>query len=128
LLRIEDTDRARSTPEATQAILDGLRWLGLDWDGEAISQFARAERHRAVAEAMVARGTAFRCYATREEIEAAREQARADKRPLGFHSPMARRGPAPPRQICRYVIRLKAPREGSTSVHDAVQGNRDLEQ
>lgn len=121
LLRIEDTDRARSTPEATQAILDGLRWLGLDWDGEAISQFARAERHREVAHQMVARGTAYRCFASKENVDAARELARAEKRPLGFDSPWRDRGhddwPEAP-----YVIRLKAPREGSTTVQDAVQG------
>ena len=122
LLRIEDTDRARSTPEATQAILDGLRWLGLDWDGEAISQFARAERHREVAHEMVARGTAFRCYASKEEVDAARELARAEKRPLGFDSPWRDRDPADWPDGAPYVIRLKAPRAGSTTVEDAVQG------
>ena len=121
LLRIEDTDRARSTPEATQAILDGLRWLGLDWDGEAISQFARAERHQAVAHEMVARGTAFRCFASKEEVDAARERARAEKRPLGFQSPWRDASPAE-WPDAPYVIRLKAPRDGSTSIEDAVQG------
>ncbi|RMH53133.1 MAG: glutamate--tRNA ligase [Alphaproteobacteria bacterium] len=119
LLRIEDTDRARSTPEATQAILDGLRWLGLDWDGEAVSQFARAARHAEVAHAMVEAGTAYRCYATREEIEAFREAERAAGRPPLFRSPWRERtdGPDAP-----YAIRLKAPREGETVVEDAVQG------
>ena len=87
LLRIEDTDRARSTPEATAAILEGLTWLGLDWDGDAISQFERADRHAEVAHEMLARGTAYRCYATVEEIEAFREQARAEGRPPLFRSP-----------------------------------------
>ncbi len=121
LLRIEDTDRARSTPEATEAIYDGLRWLGLDWDGEAVSQFARVERHRAAALTMLETGGAYRCYATQEEIAAAREAARAAGRPPLFHSPWRDRGPedwpdAP------YTVRLKAPREGEIVVDDLVQG------
>ncbi len=72
LLRIEDTDRERSTPEATAAILRGLTWLGLDWDGEVVSQFERRERHAEVAREMLARGTAYKCFATKEEIEAYR--------------------------------------------------------
>jgi len=120
LLRIEDTDRARSTPEATAAILDGLTWLGLHWDGEAVSQHARADRHRDVAEAMVANGTAYRCYATREEVEAARAQAVAEKRPQTFRSPW-REGGAPPAGA-PHVIRLKVPADGATTVEDAVQG------
>ena len=121
LLRIEDTDRARSTPEATEAIYDGLRWLGLDWDGEAVSQFARVERHRAAALTMLETGGAYRCYATQEEIAAAREAARAAGRPPLFHSPWRDRGPkdwpdAP------YTVRLKAPREGEIVVNDLVQG------
>ena len=72
LLRIEDTDRARSTPEATQAILDGMRWLGLDWDGEAVSQFEQAPRHAEVAHEMLARGAAYKCFSTQHEIEAYR--------------------------------------------------------
>ena len=78
---VEDTDRARSTPEATAAILDGLTWLGLDWDGEPTSQFERADRHAEVARAMIERGTAYRCYSTVEEIEAFREKAKADGKP-----------------------------------------------
>src|SRR5689334_17653747 len=81
LLRIEDTDRARSTPEAPAAIFGALRWLGLDWDGEAISQFERAPRHAEVAAEMIARGTAYRCWSTPEEIEAFREAAKAQGRP-----------------------------------------------
>ncbi len=77
LLRIEDTDRARSTPEATEAIFAGLKWLGLDWDGEAVSQFSRIARHGEVAAEMLARGTAYKCFATRDEIDAFRASARA---------------------------------------------------
>ena len=80
LLRIEDTDRARSTAEATEEILAGLRWLGLDWDGAAVSQSARAERHAEVARALLSRGAAYKCFATPEEIEAFRETARACSR------------------------------------------------
>ncbi|MHA3913350.1 glutamate--tRNA ligase [Halovulum sp. GXIMD14793] len=119
LLRIEDTDRERSTPEATEAIYEGLRWLGLDWDGDAFSQFDRADRHREIAEAMVAAGTAYRCYSTKEEIDAFREQARAEKRPPLFPSPW-RDGGTPP-DGAPYVIRLKAPQDGETVVEDAVQ-------
>ncbi len=120
-LRIEDTDRARSTPEATEAIFEGLRWLGLDWDGEALSQWSRVDRHRAAAEEMVARGGAYRCYATKEEVDAARALAVAEKRPQAFESPWRDADPAaaPDRP---HVIRLKAPRVGETVVDDAVQG------
>ncbi len=121
-LRIEDTDRARSTPEATQAIFDGLRWLGLDWDGEAVSQFARRDRHRAVAEEMLARGTAYRCFATREEIEAFRETARAEGRPPLFESPWRDADPAEWPKDRPFTVRLKAPRTGEVVVEDRVQG------
>jgi len=121
LLRIEDTDRARSTPEATEAIYDGLKWLGLDWDGEAFSQFARVERHQAAAARMLETGAAYRCYATQEEIAAAREAAKAEGRPPQFNSPWRDKGPddwpdAP------YTVRLKAPRTGEVVVEDEVQG------
>lgn len=121
LLRIEDTDRARSTPEATGAIFEGLHWLGLEWDGEAVSQTSRAERHRAVAEEMLAAGTAYRCYATKEEIDAFRAEAKAAGRPPLFLSPWRDADPAaaPDRPA---TIRLKAPREGAVTVEDAVQG------
>jgi glutamyl-tRNA synthetase len=121
LLRIEDTDRARSTPEATAAILDGLAWLGLDWDGEAVSQFARADRHAVVAREMVERGTAYRCFATVEEIEAFRERAKAQGRPPLFRSPWRDADPAT-HPDAPHVIRLRAPREGETVVEDVVQG------
>ncbi|HRO09988.1 MAG TPA: glutamate--tRNA ligase [Amaricoccus sp.] len=121
LLRIEDTDRARSTPEATEAIFEGLRWLGLDWDGEAISQFARAPRHAEVAHEMIARGTAYRCWSSVEEIEAFRETARAEGRPPLFRSPWRDADPATAPDA-PYVVRLRAPREGETVVEDVVQG------
>ncbi|MFO1144350.1 MAG: glutamate--tRNA ligase [Amaricoccus sp.] len=121
LLRIEDTDRARSTPEATAAIFDGLQWLGLEWDGEAISQFERAARHAEVAADMLVRGTAYRCWASPEEIEAFREQARAEGRPPLFQSPWRDADPATAPEG-PFVIRLKAPRDGETAVEDRVQG------
>lgn len=121
LLRIEDTDRARSTDAATAAIYEGLRWLGLDWDGDAISQFERAGRHAEVAAEMLARGTAYRCFATVEEIDAFREQAKAEGRPPLFLSPWRDSDPAtwPDRP---HVVRLRAPRDGETTVEDVVQG------
>ncbi len=121
LLRIEDTDRARSTPEATQAIVAGLAWLGLDWDGEAVSQAARADRHAEVARAMLARGSAYKCFSTQEEIEAFRETARAAGRSTLFRSPW-RDAPDASHPDAPHVIRMKAPREGETVVVDAVQG------
>ncbi|MCX7889875.1 MAG: glutamate--tRNA ligase [Rhodobacteraceae bacterium] len=121
LLRIEDTDRARSTPEATQAILDGLRWLGLDWDGEPVSQYARRERHAEVARQMLARGTAYKCFSTPEEIEAFRERARAEGRSTLFLSPWRDADPAT-HPDAPHVIRLKAPRSGETVIEDEVQG------
>jgi len=121
LLRIEDTDRARSTPEATAAIFEGLEWLGLNWDGDAISQFERSPRHAEVAREMMARGTAYRCYSTIEEIEAFRGAARAAGRPPLFRSPWRDADPAT-HPDAPYVVRLKAPREGETTVEDVVQG------
>ncbi len=122
LLRIEDTDRARSTPEATAAILKGLEWLGLDWDGEPLSQFSRKDRHAQVAREMLANGTAYKCFSTPEEIEAFREAARAEGRSTLFLSPWRDADPAT-YPDAPYVIRLKAPREGKTVIGDAVQGD-----
>ncbi|MGA1634003.1 MAG: glutamate--tRNA ligase [Gemmobacter sp.] len=121
LLRIEDTDRERSTPEATEAILKGLTWLGLDWDGEAVSQFERRTRHAEVAHEMVARGAAYRCFATQDEIEAARNAALAEGRSTLFRSPWRDADPAT-HPDAPFVIRLRAPREGETVIEDAVQG------
>ena len=121
LLRIEDTDRARSTPEAEAAILSGLTWLGLDWDGEAVSQFARAGRHAEVARAMLAAGHAYRCFASQDEVEAFREVARAEGRSTLYQSPWRDADPAG-HPDAPFVIRLKAPREGATVIEDAVQG------
>ena len=87
LLRIEDTDRARSTPEATEAILQGLTWLGLDWDGEPVSQFAGAARHAAVAQDLLNQGKAYKCFSTQDEIAAFRDAARAEGRSTLFRSP-----------------------------------------
>jgi glutamyl-tRNA synthetase len=121
LLRIEDTDRARSTPENAQAILDGLTWLGLDWDGAPISQFARVARHAEVAHQMLASGRAYKCFASQAEIEAFRSAAEAEKRSTQFRSPW-RDVPADQHPDAPYVIRIRAPREGATTINDAVQG------
>jgi glutamyl-tRNA synthetase len=121
LLRIEDTDRERSTPEATQAILNGLTWLGLDWDGDPISQFARKDRHAEVAHAMLDSGTAYKCFASQAEIAAFRDAARAEKRSTLFLSPW-RDVPADQHPDAPHVIRLKAPRDGETVIDDQVQG------
>ncbi|MEL6960247.1 MAG: glutamate--tRNA ligase [Pseudomonadota bacterium] len=122
LLRIEDTDRARSTDENRQAILDGLSWLGLDWDGEPISQASRADRHVEVAHQLLAEGKAFKCFSTQDEIEAFREDARANKTSTLFRSPW-RDVPETEHPDLPYVIRIKAPRTGETTLTDAVQGD-----
>jgi len=122
LLRIEDTDRARSTPEATAAILKGLDWLGLDHDGEAISQFDRADRHVEVAHDLLARGAAYKCFATAEEIEAFRDAARTEGTSTLFQSPWRDADPAS-HPDAPFVIRLKTPTEGTTVIRDQVQGD-----
>ncbi len=122
LLRIEDTDRARSTPEATAAILKGMDWLGLDHDGEAISQFERADRHRQVALDMLAQGHAYKCFSTQDEIAAFRDAARAEGKSTLFHSPW-RDTPAADHPDLPYVVRLKAPQTGTTVIADQVQGD-----
>ncbi len=125
LLRIEDTDRARSDPANTQAILDGLTWLGLDWDGEPVSQFARIDRHAEVARAMLDAGSAYKCFATQEEIAIFREAARAEKASTLYRSPW-RDVPAHQHPDAPFVIRVKAPRDGQTTLHDVVQGDVTL--
>lgn len=122
LLRIEDTDRERSTPEATAAILQGLSWLGLDWDGEPISQFARADRHAEVAHQLLAEGKAYKCFSTQEEIAAFRETARAEGKSTLFRSPWREADPAS-HPDAPYVVRIKAPQEGATVIQDRVQGD-----
>ncbi|BBU56873.1 glutamate--tRNA ligase 1 [Mameliella alba] len=121
LLRIEDTDRARSTPEATEAILRGLDWLGLDHDGEVVSQFERAPRHAEVAHQLLAKGAAYKCFSTQEEIEAFREAARAEGRSTLFQSPWRDADPAT-HPDAPHVVRLKTPQDGETVIEDQVQG------
>lgn len=122
LLRIEDTDRERSTEEAITAILDGLSWLGLDWDGDTVYQFARADRHREVAQQMLAAGKAYYCYATPAELDEMREQARAAGKPMRYDGRWRDRDPATAPEGVKPVIRLKAPQTGETVVEDEVQG------
>jgi len=121
LLRIEDTDRERSTPEATAAILRGLTWLGLDWDGDVVSQFERRGRHAEVAHQMLARGTAYKCFSTQEEIATFRAAEEAAGRYPVFLSPW-RDADAATHPDAPYVIRMKAPRTGETVIDDMVQG------
>ena len=121
LLRIEDTDRERSTPEATAAILRGLTWLGLDWDGEVVSQFARKDRHAEVAHQMLARGTAYKCFSTQDEIAAFRTAEEAAGRYPVFLSPWRDADPAT-HPDAPFAIRMKAPRTGETIIEDQVQG------
>ncbi len=121
LLRIEDTDRERSTPEATAAILRGLTWLGLDWDGDVISQFARKDRHAEVAREMLARGTAYKCFSTQEEIAAFRAEAEARGSYALFQSPWRDADPST-YPDAPFVIRMRAPRDGETLIEDQVQG------
>ncbi len=121
-LRIEDTDRQRSTPEAVAAIVDGLSWLGLDWDGEIVHQFARAERHAEVAHRLLAAGRAYRCYCTPDELEAMRAKARAEKRSVRYDGTWRDRDPAEAPPGVAPAIRLKAPQSGSTTIRDLVQG------
>jgi glutamyl-tRNA synthetase len=122
LLRIEDTDRERSTEAAIAAILDGLKWLGLDWDDGTVYQFQRAKRHREVAEEMLAAGRAYLCYATPAELEEMRETARAEGKPLRYDGRWRDRDPATAPAGAKPVIRLKAPQTGETVVNDEVQG------
>ncbi len=121
LLRIEDTDRARSTKEAIDAILDGMKWLGLDWDGHEYYQSQFWSRHAEIAHRLLERGAAYRCYMTQEELAGEREKARAERRPFRINSPW-REASKPPREGVDSVIRLKAPREGETIIDDQVQG------
>jgi glutamyl-tRNA synthetase len=132
LLRIEDTDRERSTEPAIAAILDGLQWLGITWDGDVVYQFARAARHKAVAEKLLAEGKAYYCYASQQELEQMREQARAEGKPMRYDGRWRDRDPSEAPAGVKPVIRLRAPLEGETVVEDQVQGrvvwqNKDLD-
>ncbi|HUZ74818.1 MAG TPA: glutamate--tRNA ligase [Stellaceae bacterium] len=121
-LRIEDTDRARSTEAAVAAIIDGLHWLGLDWDGEIVFQSARAAQHEAAARQLLDAGSAYRCYCTAAELEAMRAAARAEGRHVGYDSRCRDRDPQDAPAGVAPAIRLRAPREGVTVIHDRVQG------
>jgi len=123
LLRIEDTDRARSTQPAIAAILDGMTWLGLDWDGDEVYQFARASRHAEVAHQLLDQGHAYKCFATAEELEAMRAQQRAEKLPMRYDGRWRNRDPKDAPEGAPFVIRLKAETEGETTIHDLVQGD-----
>ncbi len=132
LLRIEDTDRERSTPEAIAAIVDGLEWLEIGWDGEVVHQFARAERHRAVVDELLVKGHAYRCWTSQAELDAMREEARAQKKPPRYDGRWRDRDPAEAPAGVAPVVRLRAPQAGETVVEDGVQGrvtwkNADLD-
>ena len=132
LLRIEDTDRERSTEAAIAAIIDGLNWLGLSWDGDIVYQFTRAARHREIAEQLLAEGKAYRCYASPEELTAKREAARKEGRGKLYDGRWRDRDPSEAPADVKPVIRLKAPQTGETVIEDQVQGrvvwqNSDLD-
>ena len=132
LLRIEDTDRERSTAAAIAAIIDGLTWLGLTWDGEIVFQFSRAARHRQIAEQLLAAGKAYRCYASPEELTAMREAARREGRAKLYDGRWRDRDPSEAPPGVKPVIRLRAPLAGETVIEDQVQGrvvwqNSDLD-
>jgi glutamyl-tRNA synthetase len=122
LLRIEDTDRERSTAPAIEAILEGLKWLGLAWDGETVYQSRNAARHREVVEQMLANGTAYRCYASAEELTAMRELAKKEGRPMRYDGRWRDRDPADAPPGMKPAIRLRAPIDGETVIEDQVQG------
>jgi glutamyl-tRNA synthetase len=123
LLRIEDTDRQRSTPEAIDAIFEGLRWLEIDWDGEPVFQFPRAPRHAEVARRLLAEGKAYYCYCSPEELEDMRSRARAEGRPVRYDGRWRDRDPREAPPGVKPVIRFKAPTAGRTVIKDHVQGD-----
>ena len=122
LLRIEDTDRARSTKEAIDAILDGLGWLGIDGDGEPYFQSQFETRHAQVAHDLIERGAAYRCYLTPEELTARREKAQAERRPFRIQSEWRDCAPGPEQDGQPHVVRIRAPNDGETAIDDLVQG------
>lgn len=123
VFRIEDTDRERHSEEAVTAIVSGMKWLGLDWDGEIISQFSRRERHAEVALDLVKRGKAYYCYCTPEELEEMREKARAEGSPTFYDRRWRDKDPSEAPAGIKPVIRIKAPLTGETILHDHVQGD-----
>jgi glutamyl-tRNA synthetase len=127
LLRIEDTDRARSTQPAVEALLDGLSWLGVQWDGDPIFQFPRAERHVEVARRMLAEGKAYYCYASPKELEEMRDEQKRAGMPMRYDGRWRDRKPADAPPGVAPVIRLKAPHNGQTVIQDAVQGEVKVE-
>ena len=132
LLRIEDTDRERSTDAAIAAILDGMTWLGLTWDGDAVSQHSRAARHREVAGQLLASGHAYHCYCSPQELDAMRAKAEAEKRPIRYDGTWRDRPPGDAPAGVKPVIRFKSPKEGETVINDNAQGrvvfaNKDLD-
>ena len=122
MLRVEDTDRSRSTPEAVDAILDSMTWLGLDWDDETVYQFARAERHAFIAKQLLDEGKAYYCYCTPQELEDMREQAKANNLPPRYNGLWRDRDPSEAPVGVAPVIRFKAPQDGETVIEDLVQG------
>ena len=122
LLRVEDTDRARSTPEATRAILDGLAWLELAWDGEPVFQSSRSDRHREIADTLLRTGHAYRCYCTPEELAAMREQATAERRAMWYDGRWRDRDPAEVPAGIAPTVRIRTPVTGDTVIADSVQG------
>ena len=132
LLRIEDTDRERSTDAAIDAIISGMTWLGLTWNGEAVSQHSRAARHREVAEQLLATGHAYHCYCSPQELDAMRAKAEAEKRPIRYDGTWRDRDAKEAPAGVKPVIRFKSPQEGETTINDNAQGrvvfaNRDLD-
>ena len=132
LLRIEDTDRVRSTPEAVSALMDGLEWLGIDWDGEAISQFSRQARHKEVVDELLAAGKAYYCYTSPEELTEMRDKARAENRAPKYDGTWRDRNASDAPEGVNPVVRIKAEQTGETIVQDLVTGqikfpNADLD-
>jgi glutamyl-tRNA synthetase len=127
LLRIEDTDRARSTEPAIAAILDGLSWLGLEWDGDVTYQFSRAARHAEVANQMLAQGNAYHCYCSPQELDEMRAAQKAAGKPMRYDGRWRNRDPKDAPPGIKPVVRLKAPQTGQTVIKDAVQGEVTVE-
>ena len=132
LLRIEDTDRERSTDAAVTAILDGMTWLGLHWEDEAVSQHSRADRHREIAHELLKCGKAYYCFCSPEELTAMREKAESEKRPIRYDGTWRDRDPATAPAGAKPVIRFRSPQDGETVINDNAQGrvvipNKDLD-